>query len=89
MSIAEDLEENPTLQPMCEPISPRTSDILGLIQQYNVHQEHAAVNGPYYPQFYTPTLDQPSSHRELPPTPPDLSFVTASTNGKLLFLTCV
>ena len=87
MSMAEDLVENPTLQPICEPISPRTSDILGLIQQYNVHQEDVMENHqePYYPQFYTPILDQPSSHPELPTTPPDLPSFTASTNGKLLF----
>ena len=93
MSTAQDLIENPTLEPFCEPISPRTSDILGLIQQYHVDQEdfsnHIGENQqePYLPQFYTSALDQPSTYPEQLAKPLDIPSVGTSANSKLFFFT--
>ena len=81
LSTVEDLVENPTFQPFDKPMSPRTMDIFGLIQPYCVDKEdfsnHIVENhqDPYYPRFYTPTLD-PSSKK-----PPDIPSVMTSANG--------
>ena len=77
----DDLVENP----FDEPISPCTLD--SLIQRYHVDEEdfsnHIVENQqePYYPQFYTPTLDPPSTYPEPSKTPPDRPSGITSANG--------